>query len=302
MKKTASLILFFLPFSIFSQEEYRVFFYSGDIEFKVNGYNQWQKVNRLNIPLFPADSINLINGSQMYLINQNGEQALVLQSGKLLLSDFLDEAGDGTDNIIASYAEFVWEEFNHPHKDLEKYADKYMKEQGGVSRAINIPEIYTPFYGSHIIADQIYFSWKDEGMLKYTLSFWDSDKNGRKLFELTLKDTSLSVSTKTAWIPADETFYWSVSLEGENPANFFPVKVLDRNDTEKIEAGLRQMDKQFDDYRPELIWLLIASFYEEDDLYQQARFAYLNALDFAANDAEIQEYFDLFLARMGRKM
>lgn len=301
MKKFIFLIAFFITASLSSQEEYRVFFYSGEMAYKSIDRPDWKTINQLNIPLYPADSVMLTDGSQVYLIKKEGGQVLVHQAGKHILKDLLAETDEEAQGLFASYAEFVWEEFNHPHKDLEKYADKYMKEKGGVSRAVNIPEIYTPFYGSHIIADQIYFSWKDEGKVNYTLSFWDSDQNGRKLFELTLKDSSLSVSTKTAWMPVDETFYWSVALEGENPANFFPVKILGENDAEKIEAELRQRDKQFGNYRPELICLLKASFFEENGLYQQARFAYLNALDFAANDTEIQEYFDLFLARMGRK-
>lgn len=298
MKKLYLLIILLSSIlTAFSQRELSVFFYSGEIGYK-NQEQDWKMIDKLNLKLIPADSIHLSEGSQLFLIKNKGDQVLISKAGKYPLEEVITSLDDEED-IIAAYTEFVWEEFNHPHKDLDKYADKYMREKGGVSRAANIPEIFSPFAGSDIIDDYIYFSWKNEGAVFYTLSFWDSDTYGRKLFELSVKDTMVVISTSTLWLPKNEVFYWSVTIEGQNPVNYFPIAILGKKEKREIEAEVSKIEKNMKEAKPELIWLVLASFYEKNDLLQQAKNAYMNALDFSLNDKNIKEYYKLFLARIG---
>ncbi len=297
--KKLSLLTILLSFTCFAfpQQELSVFFYSGDIKYK-NQEQEWKMIDKLNLKLSPSDSIHLSAGSQLFLINKKGDQVLISKTGKYPLTEVISSSSDDGENIIAAYTGFVWEEFSHPHKDLEKYADKYMKEKGGVSRAANIPEILSPFLGSDIIDDKIYFSWKNEGDVPYTLSFWDSDRNGRKLFELSIKDTLVIISSNSLWLPKNDIIYWSVTIEGKNPVNFFPISILGKKEKREIEAEVSKIEKNMKEAKPELIWLVLASFYEQNNLLQQAKYAYQNALDFSLNDKNIETYYKLFLARV----
>ncbi len=293
------LILFVsISFSVFSQSEFSVFFYSGNVKFKKARTEYWNEIDQLNLKIDVTDSIYIKQGSQLFLISKSGKQILLHKEGKYYLENLIKSIPDNEqENIIAAYAEFIWEEFNNKHQDIEKYADKHMREKGGVSRAVNLPEIFMPVYGTYIISDKILFSWKNEGNVFYNLSFWDDDVNGKKLFELLLKDTLIKISTISHWIPKNKTLYWSLSLIDKRPANFIPIKILGKKEKREISSKISEIEKIIENVRPEFIWLIKASFYEQNNLLNQANNSYLNALDLSNNDQNILEYYNLFLAR-----
>jgi len=281
-----------------SQEnEYKVFFYGGDVYFKQQ--QQWLRFNSINYIFTNNDSISLGDESFLYLVDKENMQFFIDQSGKHKIDGAIEYIKkQGSSSLLGRYSKFIWDELNKPNEDIEEYADQYLKDKGGVSRAMNIPQIISPFYNTHILRDEILFKWENSGAQKYTLSFWDSDYEGRRLFSLTISDTVFSLQLDQDWIPRNRTLFWSVSENKKPATNFIPFMVLGEEEKERIHETVEGMNTEFQG--PEEIKLLmLAAFYEENNLYQLARDSYRLASSLDPDNQAIEEYYRLFMARMG---
>ncbi len=292
-------VFLFLSCIIISQDvTYRVFFFNGEVSFKGYQEKSWNILNDVNIMLTPNDSINLEKGSELFLFDNNAAQYYFSLPGKNKISTLTDSINLlERESLISKYADFIWKELNKPHADLDDYAEKHMREKGGVSRAVNIPVIYEPFYGTYIIDDKLEFKWENTGVDKYTLSFWDSDKNGRCFFSVAIEDTFALVPTDLPWMPEDGIlYYYSITEKNKPSTNFIPVKVLNKEEKENILVSLDQIM-----HNPNIKgWsrdLIIASLYEENNLLINANQIYLEILENNPNNTAIQKYYNLFLAR-----
>ncbi|MFC2107097.1 hypothetical protein ACFLRY_02055 [Bacteroidota bacterium] len=301
MKKSfIIIILFLLGSSIISQDiKYKVFFFNGEISFKRYEGSLWNKFNDddLNFTLLPTDSIFLGNEAELFLIDNANAQYIFSDPGKNKISVLTDSIEAlGGESLIGKYADFIWDELNKAKDDFDNYTEKHMREKGGVSRAINIPEIYSPIYGTFIIDDKISFIWENTGVEKYTLSFWDSDMNGNCFFSVAIEDTFATIPTKLPWMPEDgNLYYYSITESNKDATNFIPLKVLNNTEKEKIESDIEQIRQDLNQ-SVAIQYLIIASYYEENNLLDKAKQSYLQALE-ENDNAIIQRNYILFQAR-----
>jgi hypothetical protein len=299
MKTYISIIfLFFTTFLSGQETLFKVFFYNGDIQYKYYQLKEWNNLNRINFTFMQSDSISLGEQSELYLFDNEGRQLHLSHPGKyeiIAMSDSIKK--QGSKSLFTRYVQFIWEELNTPDKNIEQYADRYMKEKGGVSRAVNIPLIISPFYGTYILENQIDFKWENTGE-KYTLSFWDSDNNGRGFLSIAIEDTTATLSTKLPWIPKDKIFYYSITENDKPATNFIPIKVPGKEKKEKILQGVNSIKESFPE-KGEAMLLLLAAFYEKNNLLEKAESSYLEAIKLNPGNKILWDYYELFLARMG---
>ncbi len=299
--KTGITITFLLVTTmLFSQEKvFKVFYYDGDIQYKHHKQKEWVDIISIDLTLKLNDSIALWGESGLYLIDNEGRQFYLAHPGKYEIMAVCDSIKNlVSQSLFTRYSQFIWDEFNKPHIDIEEYADRYLKDKGGVSRAANIPEIFSPFYGTYILNDQIGFKWEDSGAEDYTLSFWDSDYNGKRLFAVTISDTVFSISTKLSWMPENKVFYWAVTENRKPASNFIPVKVFGGEEKNKIHEAVNSIKKEIQ-VSKEVSLLMLAAFYEKNSLYQLANNSYQKAIRLNPENKVIKEYYNLFMARMG---
>ncbi len=280
---------------------YRIFYFTGNIQYKPVGEQQWKPLNALNITLKEGDSLMITGEGKLHLMDAQKKQACLEHPGKYEVTSVKDKATNKTaSDLLTQYIEFVWDELRKPHKDLEDYADRYLKEKGGVSRAVTVPIVITPFYDTYIFDDYIDFTWYDSGTEEYVVSFWDSDHNGRRLHAVTSTDTTCSIHHGENWIPEDGSFYWTVTEKGKPTVTFFPIRFLNGEEMISIEEEYMEIDRSLRYISDDLYWLIVASFYEDHNLLVKANDAYLRALESDPGNKVIQEYYNFFLARRGQ--
>ena len=300
MRAGTSIIFLFISMVVFSQDDaLKVFFYKGDIHFKREWQEEWLELGLLDLKLNKHDSLVLGDESVLYLLDNKSILFYLAHPGKFQIKVLVDSIeSQGGSSLFNRYSCFLWDEFNKPHKDIEKYARRYLADKGGVSRAPNIPRIICPFYDSFILADQIDFRWAGCGAKEYTLSFWDSYNNGDNLFTVTMADTAFSMSAKQQWMPVNEVFYWAITANSKPASIFIPIKVLDVESRNEIHKDIKAI-KEETHASDEVGLLIIAAFYERHNLYHLANDSYLEAIRLNPENQLVKEYYHLFRARMG---
>jgi hypothetical protein len=299
MRKTGIIIFLFIINISFSQEvSYKVFFFDGKIELKGKGASGWSELNTLNVTLDIHDSLALAQDSYIYLVDRQGNQVYLDHPGRyevVILQE--NDGASESQSLFAKYAEFVWEELNKSEKDIEDYADRTLKEKGGVKRAVNIPPILLPYYGSHEMAEEIVFLWEDTGAEEYVLSFWDSDMDGKWLFSVITSDTVIALSTRLEWVPTDVDIFFTLTEKKRPANNFIPIRVLS---PEKQRPVLDELEHIASMKAHEQVKLLLtASMYEENRLYSEAEKTYRKALELDPGNEEVLLYYSLFKERRG---
>lgn len=300
MRTGTSIIFLLISMAVFSQEDaLKVFFYEGDIDFKRAWQTEWLELSLLDLQLDKNDSLALENESLLYLLDDESRLFYLSHPGKFQINTLIDSIeSQGGRSLFSRYYNFLWDELNQPNKDIEKYARQYLADKGGVSRAPNIPHIICPFYDSFILADKIDFIWEDCGAKEYTLSFWDSYNYGDNLYTVTIADTFFSISTKQKWMPINEEFYWTVTINKKPASNFVPIKVLDIESKNEIRKELKTFDEETH-LSNGVSLLIIAAFYERHNLYRLANDSYLEAIRLNPENQLVKKYYHLFMARMG---
>ncbi len=292
-----AFLIYFCSMQVTGQERFEVVYAVGKTDYKIHTENKWKEIGRQNLELTSDDSLRLRAGAQLLLSSKSNQQVYFHEQGYYLIRDVLSQSGKENQSVISAYAGFAWQELTNEQIDLESEGNRYMTERGGVSRADNIPVITAPFPGTSIYDDFISFSWKPEPEAEYIFSLWDSDRNGIKLFEMVLADTTLKLNTNALWIPEGDTFFWSVALKEKNPSQFFPIKVLSDEEKSLIESSLRNINVQ--NLHEEWKMIQKAALFEQFNALHKADVYFLKALEISANAAEVNKLYKSFLIRNG---
>lgn len=294
-KVLVAFLIFLCSFHVNGQERFEVVYSVGKIDYKNHAENKWEVLGKQGIKFSSEDSLRLMAGAQLLLSTKSNQQVYFHKEGSYLIRDVLSQAEKENQSVISAYAGFAWQELTNEQKDLESEGDRYMTERGSVSRADNIPIITAPFPGTSIYDDFIRFIWKTEPGAEYVFSLWDSERNGVKLFEMILADTTLKLNAKAFWIPEGETFFWNVAVKEMKPSQFFPIKVLSDEEKSLIESSLRKMNRQNLDEE----WKMIqkAALFEKFNALHKADAFYQQALETSANSDEVNKLYKSFLVR-----
>lgn len=277
---------------------YKVFFFDGKIQLKGQGATGWSELNTLNYTLNLRDSLALSQDSYIYLVDQKGDQLFLEHPGRYEIVNLTEDDGrTESTSLFARYARFVWEELGETEEDVDDYADRTLKEKGGVKRAVNFPPIILPYYGSHEMGEEMHFEWKSTGTEAYVLTFWESDTDGKWLFSTTTSDTMILLSTRLDWIPEDVDIFFTLTEKKRPANNFIPIMVLGPEKRQRILSELEIIASMKAHEQVKL--LLTASMYEENKLYSEADKTYRRALELHPGNEEILLYYSLFRERRG---
>src|SRR5436309_2632488 len=77
--------------------------------------------------LFANDAITLQDQSNLILVCKNYRVIKVARKGDYKVSQLMSQCNDNGSSFTASYFSYVWNEFVHPHHEVEDEPNKYMK-------------------------------------------------------------------------------------------------------------------------------------------------------------------------------
>lgn len=300
MRESVFIIILIFSLRLFGQDDnFKIFYCDGKILFKNELEGKWIELKPDYVTLKQEDSIRLFHNSTIYLLDHEGFQCNLSKQGDYCISKAIDSLKNhGGPSLFRKYSQFLWDELNKPHQDIEKYANRYLADKGGVPRTSGRPYVIYPLHGSFILDDHIDFKWEDSGANEYTLTFWDSNDNGNKVFSLQVNDTTISISKKQKWIPIDKMFYWSLTENRKAASIFIPIKILDKKSKNEILKDIKAIEEE-QYFTEEVRLLLLAAYYEKNNLFKKANNAYIYAIEFNPENQIIRQYYQLFLARMG---
>ncbi len=243
MIRTLKLSIIALLFSFNGLAQVSVYFYSGDVKYKLG--NSDAKPVYFNTPVTESTSFILGSGAELILRDKVNNFLVVKEKGTYQAKDLLRLFIDRSKVDFASAAfQFIVNEFLHPHEDIKKYADKHMKQKGGVYRSGCVPPLMLyPALDETICDTLIHFVWNSQpGVVQYELRVTDArfDPNNEQTFYRTLvNDTMYTWNTVgNKYLYKDSAFCWVVNPVNVSNCARYPFYFKPANRSEQVKREL----------------------------------------------------------------
>ena len=341
MSSLAMLLIPAMAFSLSAQNiAFKVLAKKGMVTINAGGKSTaWENLGT-GYEIYATEKIKLEGNSYISLVHPANGRALELKTaGTYAVSDLLKKATAQKSGAAEKYISYVGRELskvNEPVNPGEKHQSN-MGTTGSVERAfgdnvtevevtesvvgsafgmLNIPaedyantvrravetvRIKIPLpKSSYIIDSTVTFAWHSvSGAEEYIVSLTDDE--GRSLFEMSARDTFLTVNLSEYTLDKERCYNWRVSSTGEFiRANSQDNCIMQMNfgQQSKVRATTAELLKEFSEDTP-LKALALGHFYEENQLYLNALEQFRKAGEL---EPEIDEYrlaYARFLERNG---
>ncbi len=278
-----------------------VYYFSGDVRHSTGKAEA--KPVYFNAPVTASSQFTLAARSELILRDRINNFLVVKDAGTYRAEDLLRLFTDRNNtDFTAGALQFIANEFLHPHEDIKKYADKHMKQKGGVYRSGCVPPLMLfPALDETLHDTLIHFVWnRQPGATQYELRITDArfdQNNEQTFFRKIVSDTVFTLNaSENTYLKRDSAFCWVVNpVNQPNCARYsFYFKPANRSELVKrdllksIPAGL-----SFE----ESILAMCVSF-EREGLIREAENGYLFLYESTENKGYLN-MLALFKARHG---
>lgn len=296
MKNKLYLILSFLLFFAFTAMSQnfclKVSICSGAIQYQKEGFTKWEncKQNTLlqenDFLKFSKSSYALFTTNDKKLLEYKTEGTIKVKS---LLDKNKSNLTSSIKNVVQNIVEDVISKSNN--NQVTSLSD----------RALNSYNIQThvPKNKCYLFDTLISFSWYS-GCKGY--NFKIMDKIDKLIYESTINDTFIVIdpSDEKIFLAYDELYRWSVSCKSENKSSGSEMfLVLSKDASDKISDSTKfiisEIGNPDDNAFPNIV---LASFYERNNLFLEVESCYQRALKIAPNQ-EFRNLFANFLVKIG---
>jgi hypothetical protein len=197
-----------------------VYYFSGDVKYK-EGKAETKPVY-FNAPVTTSTVFTLAASSELILRDRLSNFLVVKEAGTYNANDLLGLfLKKNKANFTSEALQFIANEFLHPHEDIKKYADKHMKQKGGVYRSGCVPPLMLfPALDETLRDTLIHFVWnRQPGVTQYELRITDAHfdpNNEQTYFRQVVNDTVFTLNASAnPYLKKDSAFCWVV-----NPVQF----------------------------------------------------------------------------------
>ena len=306
MTRKISLILsglMIVCFTGFGQDyTFRIMVSKGENKVKVDGSAEWKSL-RIGGRLNDGDQVQVADKAYLGMVHSSGKTKEIKTAGTYKISELASTISAGSQNIAAKYADFVISKMSPEQK--EENRRKYASVTGAVERGDSDASI-------NIFMPTTVSVFNSEVMLR-----WDP-VDGENTYVVKLKD----LFEQTIMVAETEDSYYKVDfndpkLSGAIVENLVivNVSVKGNEDIKSKDAAIERVGKdtsasfvvELEELKTNLGGessinsLILAEFYEENDLFLDALTSYEYAIKISPDVAYFKEAYDEFLLRAGLK-
>lgn len=247
--------------------------------------------------LLSSDILKVAQDAYIGLIGKNGNTLELNKEGTYKVSDLTGGRGASSD-ITQKYAALVLNNMGNASDQSYMYN---MSVTGALERSTtsNILQAFMP-RTTNLLENNVSFSWftfKDTDEYIFTLS----DRYAKKVLQQVVRDTILALDISKFNLVDENCYYWSVSSKS-NPkikSEEYCIYKLSKNSLAAIRDTLTVLKKDFGSSNTALNSLILASFYEKNNLLNEAMVSYKDAIKKAPQVDEYKKSYALFLIRIG---
>ncbi|MEJ7647227.1 MAG: hypothetical protein WKF87_21715 [Chryseolinea sp.] len=269
---------------------FRVLVNKGKTEVKTG--ESWQQI-KIGSSLRNKDEIRIAENSYLGLVHVSGKAKEVKKSGMYKVMDLSAEVKDGA-SVINKYTDFILSANTGPKNTLNATG---AVERGGSSIKVYLPKPELAV----VYGDKATISWEDDKALKpYILVFKSMFGDELNRIETSESFAVVELSDKN-FLNEDNIIVTVESKTNKNKiSDEYTLKKLSIADKERIKVSLDEISKQTLEVNA-MNKLLIAGFYEQNNLLIDAIPYYLEAIKLAPDVPEYKEWYNDFLQRYGIK-
>jgi hypothetical protein len=241
------------------------------------------------------DELKVSDNSYVGLVHISGKPLEVKDAGKYKIVDLASKVSGGT-SVLNKYTDFILSSNNQKKNNL---AATGAVSRGGKDIRINLPK---PEF-SVVLNNTVTFSWETENTVgPYTVLF--SSMFGDELKKIETSTNSVTIDLSDASFANEDNIRVNIKSKGgsitKSADNDYALKRLSKADVNRIKPEFNEVKSALSDETP-LNKVLLAGFYEKNNLLVDAITAYQEAMKLAPDTQDIKTQYNDFLIRNGIK-
>jgi hypothetical protein len=254
--------------------------------------NNWQQL-KVGLSLKSADELKISENSYLGLVHVSGKALELKQSGSYKVSDLAAKVNGGS-NVLNKYTDFILSSATTPKNRLSA--------TGAVDRGEDNIQIYLPKPELAVVYNEnVIIQWDSHGApAPYVVTFKSMFEDDLDRLETSESSVAINLSSKN-FTNEDNIIVEVVSVTNKNKiSNKYTLKKLSKADKARIKGELEKIASTTAEQNA-LNKLLLAAFYEENNLLIDAATAYVEAIRLAPDVPQYKEDYDAFLFRHAMK-
>lgn len=294
MKARSIVLLLFIliaQISFAQKSTFKVLAAKGKTEIK--SANAWQTL-KVGASLSATDEIKIAENSYLGLMHESGKPLELKQAGSHKVSDLVQRAGSGK-SVVMKYTDFILSS-NQEKKNR-------LTATGAVHRGVNDPIVLIlPEKGkSDLYGDKIGLQWTTDAAGPYEVvvtNFMDEE-----LARLETNSKELVLAVNEGKLATERNILVKITSKGKHAkaSQSCAIKKLQGTDREKYAQSVTEFSSSLEPGSA-LSQYVLAGFYEEQFLLNDALTAYQEAMKLAPEVDMYKEAYADFVARLGFKL
>ena len=307
MTRKISLILaglMILAFTGFGQDyTFRIMVSKGTNKIKVGGAGDW-KTLRIGEKLNNGDQVQIADQGYVAMIHSSGKTKEIKKAGDYNITDLAGSISAGTQNIASKYADFVISKMSPEEKEANRR--KYASVTGAVERgdsdaAINIfmptsVSVYNPeviIRWDPVAGENKTYVVKLKDLFEQTIMVAETSESS---YTIDFNDAKLSSAIVENLVIVNVSVKGNEDIKSKNAA----IEQFSTDATPSFEVELKALQTNLGE-QSSINNLILAEFYEENDLLLDALTSYEFAIKMSPDVEYYREAYDEFLLRNGLK-
>ena len=307
MTRKISLILaglMILAFTGFGQDyTFRVMVSKGANKIKVDGTGDW-KALRIGEKLNNGDQVQIAEKGYMGMVHSSGKTKEIKTAGDYDITDLAGSISAGTQNIASKYADFVISKMSPEEKEANRR--KYASVTGAVERgdndaAINIfmptsVSVYNPeviIRWDPVAGGNMTYVVKLKDLFEQTIMVAETSESS---YTIDFNDAKLSNAIVENLVIVNVSVKGNEDIKSKNAA----IEQFSTDATPSFEVELKALQTNLGE-QSSINNLILAEFYEENDLLLDALTRYEFAIKMSPDVGYFKEAYDEFLLRNALK-
>lgn len=285
--RLAFLAVFLIAFGYCNAQDYafKVLVNKGKNELK-SGSN-WQQL-KVGLSLKPADEVKVSENSYLGLVHVSGKALEVKKSGSYKVTD-LAALINGGSSVVNKYTDFILSSSTSSKNKLVA--------TGSVDRGANSIQVYLPRAEQAVVYnDHVTIRWDKTAPGPYVVTFKTLFED--ELEKLKVEENSVTITLANTSFTNEDNIIVEVAsdVDKNKISERYTLKRLSQADKERIKAALSEIADPTSEPNA-LNKLLIAGFYEQNNLLIDAGTAYAEAIKLAPDVPQFEEQYNDFLLR-----
>lgn len=283
---TFSVLMVMMIGYVHAQEyAFKVLVNKGKNEIKSG--NNWQQL-KVGLSLKSADELKISENAYLGLVHVSGKALELKESGNYKVMDLAAKVSGGS-SVLNKYTDFILSSTTTPKNRLAA--------TGAVNRGVDNIDVYLPKPEQAVVYNnEVIIQWNAEAPGPYVVTF--NSMFDDELDKIEVTDSNVKINLDDNNLANEDNIIVQVaSVSNKNKiSNKYTLKRLSKADKERIKASLNEIETPTSEANA-LNKLLIAGFYEQNNLLIDAGTAYLEAIKLSPDVPQFKEAYNDFLSR-----